>query len=90
MARKEKDLGPPRIRSLTKAVFTWFNQVRSEGTPISGPVIQAQAKKLKEDLRVEGSDFGATTGWLKRFSYTKKEARQQSVQRKMTDFFTRP
>ena len=67
VARKEKDLGPPQDLQLEKAVFTWFNQARSEGTPISGPVIQAQAKTLNEDLRGEGSDFGVTTSWLKRF-----------------------
>ena len=68
------DCGQKRKRSRTaqdpqleKAVFTWFNQARSEGTPISGPVIQAQAKKLNEGLRGEGSDFGSRTGWLKRF-----------------------
>ena len=68
------DCGQKRKRSRTaqdpqleKAVFTWFNQARSEGTPISGPVTQAQAKKLNEDLQGEGSDFGATTGWLKGF-----------------------
>ena len=64
MARKEKDLGPPRIRSLRKPFLLGLIK---RDTPISGPVIQAQAKKLNEDLRGEGSDFGATTGWLKGF-----------------------
>lgn len=34
--------------------------------PISGPIIQAQAK-MSQNLHREEQEFGSTTGWLKRF-----------------------
>lgn len=58
---------PAQDQQLEKAVFTWFTQTRSEGTPISGPVIQAQALKMHKQLHGDEEIFGATTGWLQRF-----------------------
>ena len=37
--------------------------------PISGPVIQAQALKMHKQLHSDEENFGATTGWLKRFKW---------------------
>ncbi|XP_053373996.1 jerky protein homolog-like [Mercenaria mercenaria] len=54
-------------QQLESAMFTWFNQARSEGMPISGPVIQAQAKKIHQELRGSEVDFEASNGWLSRF-----------------------
>ena len=53
------------------------------------------AKDLENALRwFESSDSTATAAMTMQLRnllhYTKKEARQRSVQRKMTDFFTRP
>ena len=47
--------------------MTWFSQARSEGMPISGPVIQIQAKKFHRDIHGEDLTFFASGGWLNRF-----------------------
>ena len=65
--QKRKRARTAQDPQLEKVVFTWFNQARSEGMPISGPIIQAQAKKMNQSLHGEEQGFGATTGWLKRF-----------------------
>uniref|UniRef100_A0A8C3HFM4 HTH CENPB-type domain-containing protein n=1 Tax=Chrysemys picta bellii TaxID=8478 RepID=A0A8C3HFM4_CHRPI len=59
---------------LDRAVFTWFTQQRSEGTPISGDIIRKQTEKLKKDLNFrrsgkdasahQGNKFKASSGWL--------------------------
>ena len=54
-------------QQLETAVFTWFTQARSEGTPLSGPVIQAQALKMHKELRGDEENFRANAGWLQRF-----------------------
>lgn len=51
---------------LDNKVFEWFVQQREAGTPIAGPVIQAQAKKFHQALHGE-SDFTCSTGWLRRW-----------------------
>ncbi|PNF43064.1 Jerky protein homolog-like [Cryptotermes secundus] len=51
---------------LDKAMLTWFNQLRAQGTTITGPVCAKQAKYFFEALELEGS-FDASSGWLTRF-----------------------
>ena len=51
---------------LDKAVFNWFVQQRSEGLPISGPLVQAQAQGLSDSIHGEGA-FHASRGWLHRW-----------------------
>lgn len=41
--QKRKRARTAQDPQLEKAVFTWFNQARSEGVPISGPIIQAHS-----------------------------------------------
>ena len=69
-----EDFGQARKRArlvkdqqLEEAMMTWFSQARSEGMPISGPVIQTQAKKFHRDIHGEDSTFFASGGWLNRF-----------------------
>ncbi|XP_060577429.1 jerky protein homolog-like [Ruditapes philippinarum] len=62
-ARHAKD------HNLETAVLTWFNQARSEGMPVSGPVIRAQAKKMNQELNGDDSQFEASNGWLSRFKH---------------------
>ena len=57
---------------LDKALYTWFIQQRSSGTPISGPLLQEKAKHFSTQLNTEAADreFKASTGWLGTVSYT--------------------
>ena len=54
---------------LDKALYTWFIQQRSSGTPISGPLLQEKAKHFSTQLNTEAADreFKASTGWLGKF-----------------------
>jgi hypothetical protein len=47
-------------------MLTWFNQLRAQGTTITGAVCAKQAKYFFEALELEGS-FDASSGWLTRF-----------------------
>ena len=54
---------------LDKALYTWFIQQRSTGTPISGPLLQEKAKHFSTQLNTEAADreFKAnSTGWLEK------------------------
>ena len=46
---------------LDAALLEWVSQVRSEGTPISGPIVAAKAKHFFEMLGLEGT-FDASSG----------------------------
>ena len=54
---------------LDKALYTWFIQQRSSGTPISGLLLQEKAKHFSTQLNTEAADneFKASTGWLEKF-----------------------
>ncbi|XP_006011116.1 jerky protein homolog-like [Latimeria chalumnae] len=51
---------------LDTAVYNWFVQERAVGTPISGPIVKAQAEKFCKELNGE-NNFAASQGWLDRF-----------------------
>ena len=51
---------------LDKAVLNWFVQQRSEGLPISGPLVQSQVHGLSETLHGDAT-FHASKGWLYRW-----------------------
>ncbi|XP_067128657.1 jerky protein homolog-like [Centruroides vittatus] len=53
-------------KDLDTAVYTWFMQVRSQGHPISGPLICEKALQMNKKLG-GNADFQASTGWLMRF-----------------------
>ncbi|MFS1564304.1 MAG: hypothetical protein ACL7AX_13000 [Candidatus Arsenophonus phytopathogenicus] len=48
------------------AVFKWFVQKRSQGQPISGPILCEKALRFNEMLNGP-KDFKASTGWLRNF-----------------------
>ncbi|XP_065837915.1 tigger transposable element-derived protein 4-like [Oscarella lobularis] len=45
--------------------WTWFELARSKNTPVSGPMIQEQARKFA--VRLDKPQFSASNGWLARF-----------------------
>ena len=57
---------------LDQALYSWFIQQRSPGTPISGQLLQEKAKHFSLQLNVNGESpnhesFKASTGWLDKF-----------------------
>ncbi|XP_064418030.1 jerky protein homolog-like [Latimeria chalumnae] len=51
---------------LDTAVYNWFVQERAVGTPISGPIVKAQAEKFCQELNGD-NNIAASQGWLDRF-----------------------
>lgn len=50
---------------LNRQVWEWFVSTRSKGLPISGSLVQEQAKNIAEKLG--NSAFKASNGWLDSF-----------------------
>ncbi|KAG6935897.1 tigger transposable element derived 5, partial [Chelydra serpentina] len=48
---------------LDSALYQWFVQARSEGVPISGPILKAQAVKFDRLINGNYSKFKASNGW---------------------------
>ena len=48
-----------------EALLLWFKQARSQGVPVSGPILQLKARELAAALGRRG--FRCSTGWLERF-----------------------
>ena len=57
---------------LDEALYSWFIQQRSTGTPILGPLLQEKVKHFSLQIHVNGESpnhdsFKASTGWLDKF-----------------------
>ena len=63
---KRKSLKAAHNEQLDNALYAWFIQQRTSGTPISGPTLQEKAKHFYSQLHTDG-DFKASTGWLEKF-----------------------
>ncbi|CAM2098785.1 unnamed protein product [Caretta caretta] len=73
---ERKLLKTAQDNQLDRAVFTWFTQEHSDGTPISSET-KEQAEKLKKDLYFkrsgedtsahQGNEFKASSRWLNHF-----------------------
>ncbi|XP_035205621.1 jerky protein homolog [Stegodyphus dumicola] len=46
----------PKLEQLDSVLFKWFSAVRSEGKPVTGPMIVEKAKKFGQDLGVAESE----------------------------------
>lgn len=64
--KKRKTMKNSTYVELDMALTEWLAQVRSEGTPVSGPIIATKAKRFFDLLGLQG-DFDASSGWLTRF-----------------------
>ena len=64
---KAKRLKTAKDVSLDDSLDEWFVQARSEGLPISGPILKAQAEKFDKQINGETSQFKAINGWLDQF-----------------------
>ena len=64
---------------LDEASYIWFAQKRSQGIPISGPILMAKALELNEKICPRDQTFKASTGWLKNFQ-SRHGIRQLAIQ----------
>ena len=60
LARKRMRL--TNDNNLDQALYHWFVQARSDGMPISGPVVCAKATSLDKQLNGEDATFKASSG----------------------------
>ena len=61
MRRKKR---PAEFEQINKAVSDWFCMARGSNIPISGPMIQEEAKEIANRLQID--DFKASNGWLQK------------------------
>ena len=52
---------------LDQALYHWFVQKRSDGAPITGPMVMKKAGDLDKQLNGNESTFRASSGWLMRW-----------------------
>ena len=64
LKRKTKKMASDSL--LVDALFLWFAQKRSQGIPISGPILMGKALELNERMNKD-QQFKGSTGWLKNF-----------------------
>ena len=69
-SKTRKTMKAGKDKKLDEAVAMWFMQKRSEGVPISGPILMAKALQFHAKLYPDGGEeFKASTGWLKNFQH---------------------
>jgi predicted DNA-binding protein YlxM (UPF0122 family) len=54
-------------QQLDQKVYEWFVIQRSKNIPISGPLIQEQARQIRQQLSGDADEFKASNGWLEKF-----------------------
>lgn len=64
---------------LDQVVFYWFAQQRSQGIPLSGPIIQQKALDFNKKIQSCDPSFKASTGWLDKFK-NRHGIRQLSIE----------
>ena len=62
MNSSRKKLKKSDNKDLDEAVFTWFNNLRSNNIPVNGIIIKKKALSLAKSLEL--TDFRASDGWL--------------------------
>lgn len=62
-------LKKPKLEQLDSVLYKWFSAVRSEGKPVTGPMVIEKAKKLGQDLGVAESECNFSDGWLRNFKF---------------------
>lgn len=64
--KKRKTIKSATNESVDTAVWLWFVQKRSEGVPLSGPMVCEKAILFNEKMN-GNPEFKASSGWLKNF-----------------------
>ena len=65
LSRKRARLAEDPV--LDKAMYDWFVAKRSDGIPLSGPLIMAQATQMSQTLHESDQPLALSSGWLNRF-----------------------
>lgn len=65
-SKKRKTMKKATNEALDCALYLWFIQKRSEGIPLSGPIVAEKALQFNTKLNGDAS-FKASTGWLDNF-----------------------
>lgn len=63
---KKKTIKGSTFEELNTTLLQCVNHVRSEGMPVSGPIIARKVKEPFEMLGLQGT-FDTLSGWLRRF-----------------------
>lgn len=62
---RAKRLRTAKHEDIESRLLTWFNHMRAENIPLSGPLIKEKALEIAENLGI--TDFECSNGWLWRF-----------------------
>lgn len=57
----------PKSENLDSALYTWFSAKRSEGKPVTGPMLIEKAKLFEQELNLEEDKCTFSSGWLHKF-----------------------
>lgn len=63
---KRKSMKKGDYEKVNEALFMWFNQQRSKGVPLSGPILQQKAIMISRQFP-ETHSFTGSSGWLDRW-----------------------
>lgn len=66
--KKRKTMKKPANEALDNALYLWFIQKRSEGIPLSGPIVAEKALQFNTKLNGDVT-FKASNGWLDNFKH---------------------
>lgn len=64
-AKSKRSLKKTGNEEINELVYQWFLNARAKNLPISGPILQFQAKQIAE--RLGKNAFKASNGWLQSF-----------------------
>lgn len=65
-SKQRKTMKKPANEALDEALYLWFIQKRSEGIPLSGPIVSVKALQFNAALNGE-PNFKASDGWVTNF-----------------------
>jgi hypothetical protein len=63
---KRQTLKQPKLAQLDKVLYTWFTTMRSEGKPVTGPMIIEKAKSFYDEMKITDK-CTFSEGWLRNF-----------------------
>lgn len=66
--KTRKTMKSAKYEQLDNAMYQWFIQARSQGIPLSGPIIMAKAVVMNKKLNGD-PNFKASVGWLDKFKF---------------------
>lgn len=66
--RSRKTMKSAKYEQLDNVMYQWFIQARSQGIPLSGPIITTKAGEMNKKLDSD-PNFKASTGWLDKFKF---------------------